>query len=212
VVREILANLDLAIDASRHLLSLVEALQRHDMDGVGTELRAISDLEARADETHQRAVENVCSGSFFGGIREDILAMLEEIDGIADSAKGSAMIFTQRRIADDAIDYMFRVDVLAFFRACVEATELFKAAVELLGKRNGKAEAIKAASEVEKGEERADAFRAKIVENLLHKDGPHLDVLDVVMLKDALFVADNVADHAENGSDVILVLIAKGYT
>jgi len=33
----------------------------------------------------------------------------------------------------------------------------------------------------------------------------------VIQLRDFIFVSDDIADNAEDASDVILVLIAKGY-
>jgi predicted phosphate transport protein (TIGR00153 family) len=211
VLHEVMVNIDLAIDASRHLVSLVSKLKEHDNEGVGREFETIREIEEKADVAHQRAVENVCSGSFFGGIREDILNLLENIDDISDAAKGAAKMFTQRRIPDEAIDYMFKADVLAFFNACLETTQLLKGCIEMLGKKNSKQETIKAAARVEESEENADKLRSKILDNLLRNE-PDLNALDVVMLKDALYVADDVADRAEDGSDEMLILIAKGYT
>jgi len=191
------------------MVILVAALKGHDYDSVLKETETIAGIENQADQAHLKAVENICSGSFFGGIREDILTLLENIDNIADSAKGASRIFFQRRISDDVIDYLFKEDLVGFVQTCNETVDILKNAVISLGKN--KTEVIKLAGDVERSEERADAIRAKIVENLL-KNEINADVLDIIMLKDFLDVADDVADDAEDCSDVLLILVAKGYT
>jgi hypothetical protein len=37
------------------------------------------------------------------------------------------------------------------------------------------------------------------------------DAVSVIGLRDFLFASDDIADNAENASDVVLVLVAKGY-
>ena len=38
------------------------------------------------------------------------------------------------------------------------------------------------------------------------------NILDIVMLKDFLGLAADLADHAEHASDVLLMLVSKGFT
>ena len=209
VLNMVVANLDTALDASRHLLALVSALKAHDHKAVVRESNMISELESRADDAHLKSVEHIVAGSFFGGIREDLLGLLEQIDNMTDAAKDSARVFVQRRIADPTIDYFFREDVLSFVTTCVETAELLKTAVMSLAK--SKSEVMKLSAEIEKSEEKADAIRGTILENLL-KNEVGADPLDIMMLKEFLDIADDVADCAEDGSDVLLILVAKGYT
>jgi predicted phosphate transport protein (TIGR00153 family) len=209
ILDEVISNLDLSLETARHLLKQVDFLKIHDYSNVLKEYEIISNLETEADSVHLKSVERICSGSFFGGIREDFLALLECIDSIADSAKGAARIFRAREVSVKAIDYFFKEDVVLFVETCIEAVEVFRSAVVALGE--SKSEVIKLAAQVERKEEEADAVKATVLENLL-KNKVDAEVLDVIMLKDFIGIADNVADYAEDGSDVLLTLVAKGYS
>jgi uncharacterized protein len=209
ILDEVISNLNLSLETSRHLLTLISYLRVHDYQNALKEYEVISNMETEADSLHLKSIERICSGSFFGGIREDFLALLECIDSIADSSKGAARIFRAREISAKAIDYFFKEDVIGFVRACIEAVEIFKSAVISLGESRSKV--IKLAAEVERKEEDADAVKATVLENLL-KNEVDAEVLDIIMLKDFIGIADNVADYAEDGSDVLLTLVAKGYT
>jgi predicted phosphate transport protein (TIGR00153 family) len=208
ILEQITDNLDLSLEAAQHLLLLVQGLKAHDFDAVRAEYRTIDQLESKADEVHMKVVENICTGSFFGGIREDLLALLEEIDNIADCAKDAGKIFLQRRMGVELIDYLFKADVLPFVQECIDTVGVFKQAIAALNK--SKEQVIKLANDVERHEEKADAIRATVLEHLLRND-IGANALDVVMLKDFLNTADSIADNAEDGSDVLLILIAKGY-
>ena len=123
ILTRVIAMLDISIDASRHLLSQVQFLRKYDYEAVNREYETIDDLEAQADREHRALVRGYCSGSFFGGIREDLLALLELIDNIADSAKGAGEIFYERQIPKPVIDYLFKEDVDAFISTCVATAD-----------------------------------------------------------------------------------------
>jgi uncharacterized protein Yka (UPF0111/DUF47 family) len=95
---------------------------------------------------------------------------LEQIDNIADAAKDSSRIFSQRRIADCAIDYMLKRDVEKFIAKCLDAADSLRKAVSALGEKNAKTEVVKFASEVERKENEADDNRACTLENLLKNE------------------------------------------
>ena len=114
VLDQVVGNLDASIEAASHLPTLVSALKEHNRTAVLHECEIIGEIETNADAVHLKAVEEISSGSFFGGVREVILLLLEEIDSIADAAKDSTRIFVQREISNQAVDYMFRKDVLSY--------------------------------------------------------------------------------------------------
>ncbi len=211
VLRLVESNLDLVIEASRHLETLVSALESHDRAKVKNEIKTISEIESNADDAHLNADERISSGSFFGGIREDIIVLLEQIDNIADAAKDSSRVFSQRQISTEAIDYLFKRDVRSYIKKLVETDEALKVAIIALDEKRSKAEVIRLSSEVELLEEETDEIRGTLLENLLQNE-IRADPLDIIMLKEFLEIADNVADCAEDASDILLVLVAKGYT
>jgi predicted phosphate transport protein (TIGR00153 family) len=207
----IISNLNYCTETARHLVPLVEALKNRDRVKALTEVRTMADMETKADEMHQKAVETISGGSFFGGIREDILGLLEDIDDIADAAKDSSRIFSQREIPFDTLDYLFKKDVSSDMKKLIETAEQLKTAIVALSEKNAKTRVVQLATAVERKEEEADDVRGSILDNLL-KNEIKADPLDIILLKEFLEVADNVADSSENASDVLLVLISKGYT
>ena len=211
VLNLVLNNLDYCIETSRHLLPLVEALKNHDRREALKQIATMSDMETKADAMHQSAIETISRGSFFGGIREDFLGLLEDIDNIADAAKDSSRIFSQREIPFQAIDYLFKRDVRAFVEDLISAAEELMIAVSALSEKDAKTKIIELAAQVERREEKADDARISILDNLL-KNEVHADALDVILLKQFLEVADDVADSSEDGSDELLVLVSKGYS
>lgn len=211
VLEQVIGNLDTSIEAARHLTTLISALKVHDRAVVLHECKMIGDIETKADSMHQKAVEQISSGSFFGGVREDILLLLEEIDSIADSAKDCTRIFLQREISIVAVDYMFKKDVSSFVDKLIETAEALKKALQALKEKDAKTEVVRLCVQVERREEEADEIRNSILENLLRNE-IKADPLDIVMLREFLEIADDVADNAEDGSDALLALIAKGYT
>lgn len=204
-----LRNLDVSIDAARHLRTLVSSLQSYDYDNVNAEYKAIAELEEKGDELHRSLVREIVTGSFFGGIREDFLNLLEWIDSIADEAKDAAKLFHLRRVPEETVDYLFKEDVLSFVSALIKTTLLFRESIAALHK--GKIDVLTLTEKVEKSEEEADTIRYKIIENLL-KNEINANVLDVITLRDFLNTADDVADSAEYGSDVMQILVSKGYS
>lgn len=201
--------LDLAIEASQHLISLVEQLKKCDYGAVGREFETISELEGKTDDEHRRLVRLICTGSFFGGIREDLLSLLECIDSISDAAKHSSMIFRETQLSKSVIDYFFQEDVGSFISTCVSAAQLLKNAILALEK--DKDTVLELTEEIEGKEAEADNIHHSIVQHL-YKNEIDAKSLDIVLLKDFLTIADDIADNSENGSDVLQILVAKGYS
>ena len=107
------------------------------------------------------------------------------------------------------IDYLFQEDVEAFISSCIATAELFKKAIQAL--EQSKNEVLSLAEQVEESEENADELHYGIVKHLF-KNEIDAKSLDIVLLKDFLITADGIADNSEHGSDVLLILVAKGYS
>ena len=100
---------------------------------------------------------------------------------------------------------------MSYVHKLIETVEELKKALKALQEKNAKNNVVKLSVQVERREEEADEIRDSILENLL-KNEINVDSLDVVMLREFLVKADDVADNAEDASDVLLTLIAKGYS
>jgi uncharacterized protein Yka (UPF0111/DUF47 family) len=64
---------------------------------------------------------------------------------------------------------------------------------------------------VEEHEKTADTFKQNMLVALFEKSPGGIDPVTLILVRDFLFCADDIADNAEDASDVALVLVAKGY-
>lgn len=209
IVDRIVGLLDTSIASSQHLLSLVQDLKDHNSDGVAGEYAEIYNLEQQAHNVRRSLVRTLCSGSFFGGIREDLLTLCGLIDSIAHASKHSAMIFHDIMLPPEVIDYFFQEDVCSFISTCIEAAQLLKEAINALEKNRD--EILSLTEKVDQKEADADAIQHSIVQHL-YKNEINTKSLDIIILKDFLHLADDIADDSEHASDVLQILVAKGYS
>ncbi|MDG6900691.1 MAG: DUF47 domain-containing protein [Nitrososphaerota archaeon] len=172
-------------------------------------VRNVFDGETEADRIHRELQAKIAEGAFFGGVREDILNLLEKIDDIADSAKDAARFLAQdSRLGSEANGTLrseaMKSFVTALKSSVVALTDLVKAL------EHNKREALDKVPIVEDFEEEADGHKDVLLKALFSSE-KSMDPVAVIQLRDFIFVADNIADNAEDASDVIIVLIAKGY-
>src|SRR5208337_4114384 len=70
--------------------NLVKAVGDGDQTEAENFFQHVLDGESEADSVHRTLSMAIAEGAFFGGIREDILNLLETMDNVADSAKDAA--------------------------------------------------------------------------------------------------------------------------
>ena len=187
----------------------VVAWGRGDTKSAADLVEKVFEGETKADEIHRNLSLKIAEGAFFGGVREDILNLLEKIDNIADSAKDAArFISSDSRLRLEAKGMLASPEIMQFLAALKASVAALTTLVEAL--QQGKAEALSKVHIVEKFEEEADSHKDAFLKTLFSSDDS-MNPVTVIQLRDFVFVADDVADNAEDASDVILVLIAKGY-
>jgi len=209
VLQSLSKHVDLGLEASKHLELMLRRLKEHDKAGALQEYRLIDELETEADTFHRSAVARISAGSFFGGIREDLLDTMEKIDSIADSAKGAGKFLLHSRMNDEFLNYFFQSKVIEFVQACESAVQALRDAVNSLG--SGKDSVIAHAKLVEEREQEADKLKESVLDHILSFDSRD-NALLIVQLRDFVLKADDIADFAEDASDELLVFVAKGYS
>jgi predicted phosphate transport protein (TIGR00153 family) len=172
-------------------------------------LEKVFDAESRADGIHREVSVKIAEGAFFGGVREDFLALMESVDSIADSAKDSGRLLMIGRLADpigpEVLGSQDMKDFVAHLQDAVSALEDLLAAFKV-----SKQAVLSRVHNVEKFEEMADANKNALLKQLFEiRD--RVDAVSIIQTRDFLFAADDIADNAEDASDEILVLVAKGY-
>jgi uncharacterized protein len=210
ILKRIIDDVSLVRETEQELSSLVSAVADGDLVACRERRDKIFDLEARAAAEHRELSAQIAEGAFFGGVREDMLNLTGKIHDIADKAKDAARLITMAEITDDKAIQVLRSEDMKQFLAnldmavialqrLVEAFEIDRKAV------------LERVHTVEEYEEAADSFKQNMLVALFEKSPGGIDPVTVILVRDFLFCADDVADKAEDASDVALVLVAKGY-
>ncbi|MDG6898847.1 MAG: DUF47 family protein [Nitrososphaerota archaeon] len=189
--------------------AVVGAVASKDAQETRSSYQRVLEDEKKADDFHRSLSEEIAEGAFFGGIREDMINLLEKIDNIADSAKGAARLITAEETLDDfAVSLLGSEQMKMFVGDIVATVDALGSALEAFGA--GRKEILARATRVEEFEEAADARKDEVAKKLFAKEN-RPDAVTVVQMRDFLLVADNIADNAEDASDMVLILVAKGY-
>lgn len=205
----ILEHLEVVVSIVQLFNQMVEALGKGDWEEVEKLKGMVEEKETAADTIHRTNSEQICRGTFFAYLREDVLRLLEEIDGIADSVKDAGRTLTQRRLNPTIAKRFFTPQMAQYAKECLVTVEaLREAVVSMSSKRETILGKI---HQVETHEEKADSVKAEVLKQL-YQEADQLDFLTFLQLREFIFQTDNIADYAEDASDVLLIMLAKGYT
>jgi len=169
----------------------------------------IFELESRAADAKRSLSTQIAEGAFFGGVREDMINLLDKIAKIADKAKDAARLITLTEVTDaNAREILRSEDMKQFLNNLDQAVVALQHLIEALAiDRKTILDRVHA---VEEYEEWADTFKQNVLSALFERSRG-IDPVTVILVRDFVFSADDVADNAEYASDVVLVLVAKGY-
>jgi predicted phosphate transport protein (TIGR00153 family) len=210
ILHSIEENLRLVREVEQEIPGLVAAVAGHDKPAAHSKRDRIFELESKTDALHRKLSMEIAEGAFFGGVREDILNLLEKIDNIADRAKDAARLITLTEITDEkALDILRSEDMRQFLSNLDQAVVALQHLVEAF--RIDRKTILERVHTVQKYEEEADKFKQNMLAVLFEKFRGGIDPVTVILVKDFLFCVDDVADNADDASDVVLILVAKGY-
>lgn len=188
---------------------LVEAVADGDWPSSMSKRDEVFEMEAKCAATKRDLSARIAEGAFFGGVREDILNLLDKIEKIADKAKDAARLITLAEITDaNAKEILRSEDMRQFLSNLDMAVVALQSLIEAF--RIDRKTVVERVRAVEDYEEAADGFKQKILTALFDRFRG-IDPLTVILVRDFVFCADDVADNAEHASDVVMVLVAKGY-
>jgi len=210
ILRAVEENLRLVREAEQGLPGLVAAVADDDERTCIGLRDKIFELESQSDTAHRDLSTQIAEGAFFGGVREDMLNLLEKIDNIADKAKDAARLITLAEIKDEkAIAILRSEDMRQFLSNLDQAVVALQGLLEAFN--INRKTILDRIHVVEEFEEAADASKQNMLAALFEKSNGGVDPVTLILVRDFLFCADDVADNAEDASDVVLVLVAKGY-
>jgi predicted phosphate transport protein (TIGR00153 family) len=209
IVAGIENHLALVMETVGEFSKLLTAAAAENNVDVGRIFAVVLTGEKKADDAHRRLSMEIAEGAFFGGVREDILDLLERIDNIADSAKDASRFLAVEGSLDPfAISFLKLTAMSKFVENQVGAVSALQSLVSAF--KIGKKEMLSRIQKVEGFEEAADSNKDELWKALFQRNGSP-DPVTVIQMRDFIAVADDIADSAEDASDVVLVLVAKGY-
>lgn len=209
IIHQLQDDLLIVRETEQAIPGLVAAVAEGDVAACRSRRDLIFELESKAADSKRDLSMRIAQGAFFGGVREDMINLLDKIEKIADKAKDAARLITLAEITDAKARDILRSEDMRQFLAnldlAVVALQRLIEAFEIDRKT-----VLERVHAVEEYEEDADSFKQNILAALFEKSRG-IDPVTVILVRDFVFCADDVADNAEHASDVVLVLVAKGY-
>lgn len=205
----LLEHARLVMQCIENFQNMIGALRVLDLQRAREFENLVDKFETEADNVHRDNVTQICKGSFFGYMREDILQMMELVDSIADSAKEAARALMWRKVPEQILVKFLDDTAMNYVKESSHTARSLLAVLESLNmKRDVVIEKVRVVEQLEEG---ADILKNRLFQELYSKADEY-DTLTVLQLKEFIDLTDNIADKAEDASDVVLVMLAKGYS
>lgn len=190
------------------LKNMISSVEQVNWALIQSQAEIVSRYESMADDLHRQAVVQIAQGAFFAGMREDFLDLIEKVDEIADASQEAARVLSEAPIERRVLDYLHEGD--STLHRLVDGVETcigtLARSVEYL--RTDAEAAVKSAFEVERTEEAVDQIKAELISKLsAHRR--EIDVLAYLQVKELIFKLDEIADAAENCSDLVITIVVK---
>ncbi|MFH0778506.1 MAG: TIGR00153 family protein [Candidatus Eisenbacteria bacterium] len=196
----------------RHVKPLFEAMLREDYEEVNHLAELVSRLEHEADITKNEIRNRLPRSIFLAVDRSDLLALLKEQDGIADSAEDVAVLLTMRlmKVPPD-----FAPKLLALVDKVVEASSLAGEAVaEMHNMTSGQGpgleteKILKTVSDIGTKEWEADTYQMDLAKNMFALE-KRIDPVSVMIWMRVFAELGALANRAENVGDLLRLMISE---
>jgi predicted phosphate transport protein (TIGR00153 family) len=209
IMRAVQEDLLIVRETEQEIPALVAAVADGDAASCRRRRDRIFELESKAADAKRDLSAQIAEGAFFGGVREDMIDLLDKIEKIADKAKDAARLITLSDITDsNARDILRSEDMKQFLASLDLAVAALQSLID--GFEIDRKTTLERVHAVEECEEAADTFKQNVLAALFERSRG-IDPVTVILVRDFVFCADDVADNAEHASDIVLVLVAKGY-
>ncbi len=195
----------------RHVRPLFEAMIREDHDEVNHLAELLSKLEHEADITKNEIRNHLPRSIFLPVDRSDLLALLKEQDGIADSCEDVAVLLTMRIMK---VPPEFAPKLLALVDKVVETCQLTARTVEELHKMtSGQSPGtqtehiLKMVSEIGAREWEADAYQMELAKDMFALE-KSMDPVSVMVWMKVFTELGRLANRAENVGDLVRLMVS----
>jgi len=188
---------------------VLESARNGNWQAVEDSTNKVAELETLADGLHRDAVVAISQGAFFSGTREDFLQLMEENDEVADAAQNAARILAEAPI--DSCSFLILYEeptatLTDLFSTLLSSVRLVEESIRAL--ETDAQLAVSKSLLVERAEEEADEIKNRLIKRIFrHKSD--LEILTLLQLRDFVLKLDEIADAAEDSSDLVISLVAK---
>jgi predicted phosphate transport protein (TIGR00153 family) len=209
IVGKLQDGLRIVRETEQEIPGLVVAVAEGDVISCRARRDRIFELESEAAEAKRDIGTQIAEGAFFGGVREDMINLLDKIERIADKAKDAARLITLAEVTDPKAREILRSEDMRRF---LENLDLAVVALQRLIEafQIDRKTVLERVHAVDEYEEAADGFKQNVLAALFERSRG-IDAVTVILVRDFVFNADDVADYAQYASDAVLILVAKGY-
>ncbi len=202
-------HFDIVLKTVQQLEALFESAKTGDWKQVNTITEKIAEFETLADGLHRDAVIAISQGAFFSGTREDFLELMEENDEVADATQNAARILAESAIDPQSFLILYEepnATLSDLFGGLLTCVKLLRESIMAL-ERDAEV-AVSKSLLVERAEEEADEIKNRLLKRIMsHK--ATLEVFTLLQLRDFVLKLDEIADSAEDSSDLVISLVAK---
>jgi predicted phosphate transport protein (TIGR00153 family) len=202
-------HFDIVVRTVEQLQSVVDSAKAGDWKNVEEKTDKVGELETLADGLHRDGVVALSQGAFFSGTREDFLELMEKNDEVADAAQNASRILSETAIDQQSFMVLYSkpgATIDDLFARLLTAVQLVKESISAL--ETDAEVAVSKSFLVERAEEEADEIKNRLMKHIFaHKD--EMQVLTLLQLRDFVLKLDDVADAAEDSSDLVISLVAK---
>ena len=193
---------------AKELANMISSVEQMNWVLVKDQSEIVSTYERMADDLHREAVIQIAQGTFFAGMREDFLDLIEKVDEIADKAQEAARIISEAPMERRVLGYLDEDG--STLRRLVEGIDtcIVTLAESIESLQTNAEAAVNRSLEVERIEEEIDQTKAELISRL-SKHRLEIDVLTYLQVRELMFRLDDVADAAEACSDLVITIVVK---
>ncbi len=197
------------LETLRYLQEMIKSIKETEILKAIEFSRLVNEYEKNSDAIHRRNVEKICKGSIFGYLREDIIRFMELADNIADVAKEAVNVLIVRDIQLSYIKAFVNYNLISYIEISINAAKELYTLIKILDKKRDAI--INQIRVIEGLEEESDRLKLTVLKELYNNSSMY-DILTLLQFKEFIYLIDAIADNSEDASDIIQIMLAKGYS
>lgn len=169
----------------------------------------ILSLERQIDSDHRSLRVEVAQGTFFGGIRDNMITIIGQIDRLAKKTKEASSFLSFEGIEGEIVPSLLRSDdMIRLNRALLGSVATMESMVKSL--RISRQSILNQIDLMKEHQEVADHYKRNLLTSLFaNRHG--INAISLIQLGDLIRATYSIVDAAEEMAESMIILVAKGY-